>query len=75
MRLSRWSSSSFQEPTLPIVCEPCGRRGRDGVVRLIERHGADIKMPDLLAVLANCSKARSHSIYDRCRAVYEKAAS
>jgi hypothetical protein len=28
-------------------------------------------MPDLLAMLANCSKARSVSIYDRCKAVYE----
>ena len=28
-------------------------------------------MPDLLAMLANCPKARSVSIYDRCKAVYE----
>jgi hypothetical protein len=66
--------SDIETPTITIVCEPCGRRGRYGVARLIERHGADIKMPDLLETLANCPKTRSASIYDRCKAVYEKAA-
>jgi hypothetical protein len=60
------------EPTFTIVCAPCGRRGRYGVARLIEHYGADVRMPDLLAVLANCSKARSVSVYDRCKAVYER---
>jgi hypothetical protein len=26
-------------PTLTIVCEPCGRRGRYNVERLIAKHG------------------------------------
>jgi hypothetical protein len=52
--------------------QPCGRRGRYAVARLIERHGCDIRMPDLPAVLADCPKARSASVYDRCKAVYEK---
>jgi hypothetical protein len=30
----------------------------------------DAKLPELLHVLANCQKARSQSIYDRCKAVY-----
>jgi hypothetical protein len=38
---------------------------------LISRYG-DEKMPDLLAVLAKCPKARSASIHDRCKAVYEQ---
>jgi hypothetical protein len=33
-------------------------------------HG-DAKLTDLLTALADCPKARSVSIYDRCRAVYE----
>lgn len=28
-------------PTLMMVGEPCGRRGRYNVQRLIEKHGAD----------------------------------
>ena len=42
-----------------IVCERCGRYGRYDVKRLIAAHGADAKLPDLLATLANCPKARS----------------
>jgi hypothetical protein len=39
----------------------------------MEQHGSDAKLTDLLAVLAeNCPKARSISVHERCRAVYEK---
>jgi hypothetical protein len=62
--------SDLQAPTLTIVCEPCRRRGRYSVARLIERHGY-MRLPDLLATLANCAKARSVSIHDRCKAKYE----
>jgi hypothetical protein len=54
---------------LSIVCEPCGRRGRYNVAKLIETHG-DAKLTDLLVALADCPKARSVSIHDRCKAVY-----
>jgi hypothetical protein len=33
------------------------------------QHG-DPKLTDLLETLANCPKARSASIHDRCKAVY-----
>lgn len=62
--------SEVHGPTLAIVCEECGRRGRYNVERLIAAHG-DAKLIDLLATLANCRKARSFSINDRCKAVYE----
>ena len=45
-------------------------RGRYNVARLMEKYG-DAKLPDLLQTLANCPKARSVSIYDRCKAVFE----
>jgi hypothetical protein len=62
--------SDVRGPTLAIVCEPCGRRGRLSVARLMEEHG-DAKFTDLLLTLANCQKARSASIHDRCKALYE----
>ena len=62
--------SDVRSPTLSIVCEPCNRRGRYIVATLIDGH-RDAKLTDLLVVLANCPKARSASVYDRCRAVYE----
>ena len=43
--------------------------GATNVARLIEQYG-DAKLPDLRHVLANCPKARSQSIYDRCKVRY-----
>jgi len=63
--------SDIREPTLTIVCERCGRHGRYNVARLIAAHGADAKLTELLVTLANCEKARSLSIYDRCKAKFE----
>jgi hypothetical protein len=62
--------SDVREPTLTIVCQPCARPGRYAVVRLIEKHG-DARLTDLLQTLADCPKARSANIYDRCKAIYE----
>ena len=61
--------TDVRAPTLSLVCEPCGRRGRYNVARLIEQHG-DVKLTDLLVTLADCRKARSASVHDRCKAVY-----
>ena len=63
--------SDLRQPTLSIVCEPCGRRGRYSVAKLMEQHG-DAKLTDLLVTLAACPKARSMSIRDRCKAVYDE---
>jgi hypothetical protein len=51
--------SDVLSPTLSIVCEPCSR------------HGRYAKLTELIVTPANCPKARSASVYDRCRAVYE----
>jgi hypothetical protein len=51
------------------LCEPCGRRGRYSVAKLMEEHG-EAELTDLLQTLADCQKARSASIHDRCKAVY-----
>jgi hypothetical protein len=63
--------SDIREPTLAIGCERCGRHGRYNVQRLIAAHGGDAKPTDLLVTLANCEKARSLSIRDRCKAKFE----
>jgi hypothetical protein len=62
--------SDVRSPTLAIVCQPCTRRGRYSVARLLEEHG-DAKLTELLVTLAQCPKAKSASMYDRCNAVYE----
>jgi hypothetical protein len=61
--------SDIGELTITIVCGPCARRGRYAVTRLLKKHG-DARLTDLLQTLANCPKARSQSIHDRCRVRY-----
>jgi len=63
--------SDVRGPTLTIVCGPCSLRGRYAVARLLDKHG-DARLTDLLAALADCPKAGSASVYDRCKAVYEE---
>jgi hypothetical protein len=63
--------SDLREPRLTIVCWRCGRYARYNVARLIAAQGADAKLTDLLATLANCEKARSASIHDRCKARFQ----
>ena len=45
--------TDLRQPMLSVVCEPCGRRGRYSVAKLIEQHG-DAKLTDLLQELAAC---------------------
>jgi hypothetical protein len=63
--------ADVRAPTLAIVCVRCGQFGRYDVKRPIAVHGADARLPDLLATLANCGKARSVGIYDRCQALFD----
>lgn len=60
-------------PVLSIVCEPCGLRERYDVERLTRQYGWDAKLTDLLpALVAACPKRSSVSVYDRCKAVFER---
>jgi hypothetical protein len=60
--------ADVREPMLTIVC---GRCGRCSIKRLIASYGADARLPDLLATLANCKQRRSFGIHDRCKAKFE----
>jgi hypothetical protein len=59
--------ADVRSPMLAIVCEQCQRRGSYNLQRLIKKYGADVKLPDLRAMLADCPKARAFSVYDRCK--------
>ena len=63
--------SDVRGPTLAIVCQPCARRRRYALARLIQEHGGDAKLTELLVTLANCPKATSARMYDRCEAMYD----
>jgi hypothetical protein len=62
--------SHVRGSTLGIVCELCGPARAVSRERLMAEHG-DAKLTDRLVTLADCPKARSFSMHDRCRAVYE----
>jgi len=56
---------------LEIGCRKCERYGRLRVARLIEEHGAEKGLNELLGTLAaDCPRQDAHSIYDRCGAYY-----
>ncbi len=65
--------SDLRVPVLSVVCEPCGLRERYDVVRLQAQYGWDAKLIDLLrALVADCPKRGGASVYERCKAVYER---
>jgi hypothetical protein len=65
--------SDVPGPVLYIVCEPCGRRERYDVERLTRQNGRTAKLTDLLpALVADCPRRGSVSVYDRCKAVFER---
>jgi hypothetical protein len=54
---------------LALVREPFGWRGGHTVARLLDKRG-DANLTDRMPTRANCDKARTFSLYDRCKARY-----
>ena len=71
MRDYVYTLSDVRTPALSIECELCGRADRYNLAKLIEQYG-DAPLPELLYQLADCPKARSVRINDRCKATYSK---
>ena len=59
-------------PTDPIEidCQKCGRQGRYRKASLIEKHGSDIVMFDLLALIAGDCEVRVRLGNQGCGAIY-----
>ena len=47
------TASDVRSPVLSVVCEPCGRRERYDVERLMGQYGWDAKLTDLLPTLVS----------------------
>jgi hypothetical protein len=68
--------SDMPQAVLGVTCDLCQRREQFDVEALRREHGADGKMPELLSrLVADCPRQqqKSFSVYDRCRAVYDRA--
>ena len=51
--------ADVREAAIEIFCEPFARRGRYNLERLIAKHGADIRLAELLTDHCRLPKARS----------------
>jgi hypothetical protein len=51
-----YTLSDFSYEMIEIECAKCGRPGRLRTARLLAEHGPDIKLPDLLRVIAQCPR-------------------
>jgi len=47
-----YTLADYPHDMVAIECAKCGRHGRLRASRLIEEHGPDIKLPDLLRAIA-----------------------
>ena len=55
---------------LEIACGKCGRRGSYAVQGLIDRHGPDLGLPDLAAMLSADCEHRGGLAFDRCQVLF-----
>ena len=55
-----------------VACEPCKRTGRYNVARLIEKHGPDAALPDVLGYLTRTCNQPSAAGSRRCHAIYQR---
>jgi len=54
---------------LRVTCDKCGRDGQYPLAHLIERHGQEGKVVDLLdTIAADCPKRKPANFNDRCAA-------
>ena len=60
--------SEYPAEVVRLSCEKCGRAGQYRKQTLIERYGADIRLPDLREEIANCE--RRGQMHDTCMARY-----
>jgi hypothetical protein len=57
------SLRDYPTKTVHSSCTKCGRSGRYQKRTLIEKYGADIRLPDLRELIANC---RHRDLHDAC---------
>ena len=60
----------FPADPIEVECKKCGRKGRYRKATLIEKHGNDIRLPDLLALIAGDCDKRTALGNQGCGAIY-----
>jgi hypothetical protein len=62
------SLRDYPTKTVRLSCAKCGRAGRYRKQKLIERYGADIRLPDLREEISQCE--RRGQMHDACMVHY-----
>ena len=62
------SDSEYPGDIVRLSCEKCGRAGQYRKQTLVERYGADIRLPDLREEIAQCE--RLGQMHDACMVRY-----
>jgi hypothetical protein len=60
----------YRAARLRIACDRCQRQGEYSTARLIDRHGPDYRLPDLLADLTADCPGRQRFDVPRCDAIF-----
>ena len=60
--------SDYPGDLVRLSCEKCGRSGQYRKQTLIERYGADMRLPDLRSEIAQCR--RMGQMHDACMVRY-----
>jgi len=60
--------SEYLGDLVRLSCEKCGRSGQYRKQKLIERYGADMRLPDLREEIAQCE--RRGQMHDACMVRY-----
>jgi hypothetical protein len=68
MAKEAWTLGEYPFSLVRIVCPKCDRAGQYHRAKLLERHGADIAMPDLRHELAQCPWR--YKMNDPCQVVF-----
>jgi hypothetical protein len=54
--MARFNCLNIPGTMVRLCCEKCGRSGQYRKQKLIERYGADIRLPDLREEIAQCKR-------------------
>lgn len=60
--------SEFPGDLVRVACQRCDRRGQYRLDTLIDKYGADMRLPDLRHVLADCP--RHGALGDACGVIF-----
>jgi hypothetical protein len=67
MKMSK-TLADYPGDIVRLACTRCDRRGQYRLAGLIERYGADVRLPDLRTILADCP--RQNKFGDPCGVIF-----